>query len=50
MPAKIETGEKMKMINTKDIIRKMTKRGLKENIDYRIVHFSNSVELKMIGK
>ena len=31
-------------------IKKLQKQGLKENVDYRIVHFGNWFEIKFIKK
>lgn len=39
----------MKMIDTKEIVREMSKQGKVENVDYRIVYFSNQIEVKLIA-
>jgi len=39
------------VMNSKEIIKAikgLTKKGLKENIDFRVVYFSNQAELKML--
>lgn len=32
------------------LVSKLLKQGKKENIDYRIVHFNNKIEVKMINR
>jgi cytochrome oxidase Cu insertion factor (SCO1/SenC/PrrC family) len=36
--------------NTKDKVKELIKQGLKENIDFRVVYFSNKTEVQMVRK
>jgi len=36
--------------DTKNKVKKLIKQGLKENIDFRIVYFSNKTEVQMIRR